>query len=121
MMYYVIIMCFLIYIIWFPFQPHNVNVNDVSTKTNNYFVFALTRQCNERNISNPLTIHGLWPQYNQTYWPKYCNKTDVFDLYKIKSLIPELVRFWPSCYGALFLYTKTNTLAKKTFFLVFFR
>ncbi|KAK1313773.1 Ribonuclease 2 [Acorus calamus] len=61
-----------------------------------------TRHCCPKNgccrRSNPLsefTIHGLWPDYNDGTWPACCSRSD-FDVKKISSLMPLLVKYWPS-------------------------
>jgi len=39
------------------------------------------------------TIHGLWPNRNDTTWPQYCTDQR-FNLKDILSLVPELVEIW---------------------------
>ncbi|KAK1266747.1 Ribonuclease 2 [Acorus gramineus] len=46
-------------------------------------------------------IDGLWPDYNDGTWPACCSRSDfdvkkVFDPTTISSLMPLLVKYWPS-------------------------
>jgi ribonuclease I len=43
------------------------------------------------------TIHGLWPQYNQTSWPQYCNTTDKFNYTALTPLLPQIDKYWGTC------------------------
>lgn len=45
------------------------------------------------------SIHGLWPEYNKTSWPQFCNVTKEKD-FNYKNLSPVyhlLVKYWYSC------------------------
>jgi len=61
----------------------------------NYYVFALSR-CSEKA---PWGIHGLWPEWNSTSWPQFCNMSDPLDLKNIQPLIPLMKERWYSCEG----------------------
>jgi ribonuclease T2 len=39
------------------------------------------------------TLHGLWPNRNDTTWPSYCTSQS-FSLKPIESLVPTLVEIW---------------------------
>lgn len=45
------------------------------------------------------TIHGLWPQYNSTSWPQYCNISKHFNWPTLRnsSIMPQLRRDWMTC------------------------
>src|SRR6056297_941008 len=43
------------------------------------------------------TIHGLWPNYNHTSWPQFCNTTHKFNFSAVKSLLPQIDRWWQTC------------------------
>jgi hypothetical protein len=45
------------------------------------------------------TIHGLWPEYNQTSYPQFCNKTKCqqFNVSELNSIRGQLNLNWPSC------------------------
>lgn len=39
------------------------------------------------------TLHGIWPNRNDTTWPQYCTNQQ-FDIKKIESLVPVLMEVW---------------------------
>lgn len=41
------------------------------------------------------SIHGLWPQYSENSYPKYCKKID-FDIKKLNPIIDRLNAVWYS-------------------------
>lgn len=41
------------------------------------------------------SIHGLWPQYSENSYPKYCKKID-FDIKKLDTIIDRLNAVWYS-------------------------
>ena len=41
------------------------------------------------------TIHGLWPNRNDSTWPQYCDSSDPFDVQQVADLLDELHRIWP--------------------------
>jgi ribonuclease I len=57
---------------------------------NRYYLLSLIKEDN-----NNYSIHGLWPQYTNKSYPKYCKKVE-FTLDKIKSLLPKLNKLWYS-------------------------
>ena len=59
------------------------------------YILALERCENAKPDS--YTIHGLWPQYNETSWPQYCNATEEFDYEVLEPLYPQLDKNWQSC------------------------
>ena len=61
-----------------------------------YYVFAV-KKCNLSETE--FSIHGLWPQFNRTFWPAFCNNKTVLDLKKIEHLIPLMNKVWYSCEG----------------------
>ena len=40
---------------------------------------------------------GLWPTYNETSYPQYCNESEKFDMNTIKNLTNILNSYWGSC------------------------
>ena len=40
------------------------------------------------------TIHGIWPNRNETVGPFYCNRTWHFDINKIKPIEEQLKLYW---------------------------
>ena len=40
---------------------------------------------------------GLWPTYNETSYPQYCNGSEKFDMNTIKNLTNILNSYWGSC------------------------
>jgi len=64
----------------------NVNLIDFS-----YYQLRL-QKCDSGDI---FTIHGLWPEYDNSTWPSYC-KNITYD----KQLIPQdMDKYWYSCKG----------------------
>jgi hypothetical protein len=43
-----------------------------------------------------MTIHGLWPNYNDGTWPEFCDPQYKFDDDAVADLIPDLKESWPS-------------------------
>lgn len=39
------------------------------------------------------SIHGLWPQYNNKNYPKYCKNVD-FDIKLLEPLMEDLIKYW---------------------------
>lgn len=39
------------------------------------------------------SIHGLWPQYNDKNYPKYCKNVD-FDIKLLEPLMEDLIKYW---------------------------
>ncbi len=69
--------------------------NTVSGPVADYYILALSRCA----YGDPFGIHGLWPQWNLTSWPEYCNMSDPLHISEIKSLLPRLQKHWFSCDG----------------------
>lgn len=62
----------------------------------NYEILALQR-CNE---TSPYTIHGLWPTWNATTWPQFCDNSTIFDESKLEiGVIKAMNINWFSCPG----------------------
>ena len=38
-------------------------------------------------------IHGIWPQYDNNTYPKYCKKVE-FDIKLLEPLIDDLTKYW---------------------------
>lgn len=60
-----------------------------------YDVLAL-KKCNE---STPYSIHGLWPQWDPTNWPQFCDNSSRFDSSLIAPWRSQMEGVWYSCYG----------------------
>ena len=43
-----------------------------------------------------MTIHGLWPNYNDGTWPSFCDPQYKFDDDAVADLIPDLKEAWPT-------------------------
>ncbi len=71
-----------------PFKECPINIFD---KKNNFYYLALKRE----NTDHSWSIHGLWPQYNDKTYPKYCQNIK-FDPSKIELIVDELNKFWYS-------------------------
>lgn len=79
------------------------------------FVYSFIPECPEYNIlalqkcnsSSLYSIHGLWPNYNNTNcnsstsYPSFCENID-FSESMIEPIKPELDLYWYSCYGNSF-------------------
>ena len=57
-----------------------------------YYLLAL-QGCSPQS---ELTIHGLWPQYNDGNWPSYCHNV-TFTPQMIQPIRNQLDQYWPSC------------------------
>eukprot|EP00033_Pygsuia_biforma_P000062 GCRY01000079.1.p1 GENE.GCRY01000079.1~~GCRY01000079.1.p1 ORF type:complete len:259 (+),score=13.56 GCRY01000079.1:81-779(+) len=42
------------------------------------------------------TLLGLWPTRNDSTWPSNCDSRDEFDMGKIKDILPDMLKYWPS-------------------------
>ena len=60
-----------------------------------YDVLAL-KQCAS---GDGYSIHGLWPDYNSTSWPAFCNNASIFNIDQVRSLLPMMHKFWYTCPG----------------------
>ena len=60
-----------------------------------YYVFALSRCTANQNWG----IHGLWPEWNSTSWPQFCNPGNHLNLNEIAPLMPTMNLYWHSCEG----------------------
>ena len=67
----------------------------VGTVNSLEYLLALER-C-EGAAPGAFTIHGLWPQYNQTSWPQFCNKSATFDYQALQPLMGQIDRYWLTC------------------------
>jgi len=63
-----------------------------------YYDLALKRETSYEEWN----IHGLWPQYNKTSWPQYCNQTicQKFNWRVLRNISSDLEKYWMS-YGDL--------------------
>ena len=62
----------------------------------NYEILAL-QKCND---SSRYTIHGLWPTWNATSWPQFCDNSSVFNPDLLGEIVlNEMRRDWYSCPG----------------------
>lgn len=45
------------------------------------------------------SIHGLWPEFNSTIWPQFCNQTKCkeFDMTALWPIRDQLEKYWFSC------------------------
>jgi len=69
------------------------------SKNSNFEYYDLALQRCSRDAS--WTIHGLWPEYNVTKWPQFCNKTE-YSEFKPSELekwvrFNEMNKYWYSC------------------------
>lgn len=62
---------------------------DISKLTNYYYLSLL------KEDNGTYTIHGLWPQYSESSYPKYCKKV-VFDISALKPILNKLNKYWYS-------------------------
>ena len=88
-MNYLIGLCLIIYA--YLISPPITDHPDI-----HYYEFAMLKCTDD---ARTWTIHGLWPQHNNTVWPEYCKGNISLNLDKIRSLIPKLNMYWTSCYG----------------------
>jgi len=53
------------------------------------------KRCNDQDWS----IHGLWPEYNQSSWPQYCNssRNKDFTPKSIDFIMDLMNKYWYSC------------------------
>ena len=68
--------------------------------SNDEYTDLALKKCNEE-----WSIHGLWPEYGNSSWPQFCNKTKYADLThsSIKPILLDLEKYWYSgCYDYLF-------------------
>ena len=45
---------------------------------------------------SPWTIHGLWPSFNETRYPAFCNAV-AFNASALDPILDDLNLYWPSC------------------------
>jgi ribonuclease I len=67
----------------------------IGSATSLEYLLALER-CEDAPPGD-FTIHGLWPQYNQTSWPQFCNKSATFDYQALQPLMPQISKWWQTC------------------------
>jgi len=60
------------------------------TKDTRFYYLSIME--NPNNI-NGYSIHGLWPQYNEDSYPKYCKEVS-FSIEKIETLRKDLELYW---------------------------
>lgn len=59
------------------------------------YILALER-CDDAPSGN-YTIHGLWPQFNESSWPQYCNKSAKFDYSALNPIMSQIDKWWQTC------------------------
>lgn len=59
------------------------------------YILALER-CDNSPPGN-YTIHGLWPQFNSTSWPQYCNESAEFNYDALSPLMNQIDMLWQTC------------------------
>jgi hypothetical protein len=64
----------------------------VTNPTNFYFLSLILED------DGSWSIHGLWPQYNLTKYPRFCKRV-LFDLSKLEPIIDDLKSDWYSSRG----------------------
>lgn len=65
-----------------------------------FYYFAFSVHAEDKEF--PYSIHGLWPQegvgvHDWDYCPKGGHK---FDIQRLRVLLPELHKYWPSSWGS---------------------
>ena len=80
----------MIYLLFFSTAPFHHEQQPI-----NYYEFALIKCPNNTRW----TIHGLWPQHNDTSWPTDCHSMTNWDPNAIEPLREKLETDWPSCYN----------------------
>jgi ribonuclease I len=83
---------FIILLSWFLYYniPPSIEVNIL------YYDLAL-KKCH--SLDKNYTIHGVWPEYNNTEYPQFCNKSIKFNYTILNPILPELNKYWYSCPG----------------------
>lgn len=66
----------------------------LSEKNYNYYELSLQKWC-----TKDYQIHGLWPQYNSSYYPTYCKNVTYHQ--PKGELLNELNKYWNSCDNTL--------------------
>lgn len=61
------------------------------------FYYLTLKKCNTSD--DVWSIHGLWPQFNQTTWPAYCKNVS-FNISTLEPLESQLKQRWFSCDGS---------------------
>ena len=72
--------------------PLHVSAQGKQKTTPTYYVLSL-QKCNN---SAPHSIHGLWPQFDSSNWPSWCDGPD-YNQTLMWPLMNELYQYWPSC------------------------
>lgn len=47
--------------------------------------------------SSNYTIHGLWPQYNSSSWPQFCNTSEHFNMRSLEPIMDQIDKYWLTC------------------------
>lgn len=66
----------------------------LSEKNYKYYELSLQKWC-----TKDYQIHGLWPQYNSSYYPTYCKNVTYHQ--PKGELLNELNKYWNSCDNTL--------------------
>ena len=61
-----------------------------------YYTYYLALQ--KCNMHSDYTIHGLWIDYTRGGYPQFCSAVP-FDVEELTSILPQMKKVWPSCYG----------------------
>eukprot|EP00761_Pharyngomonas_kirbyi_P011435 gb/GECH01011460.1/.p1 GENE.gb/GECH01011460.1/~~gb/GECH01011460.1/.p1 ORF type:complete len:237 (+),score=47.00 gb/GECH01011460.1/:1-711(+) len=62
-----------------------------------------THHCDHSHISKAakgFTIHGLWPNDADGHYPSYCHGGSGFDSNKLKPIMSNMERYWPSLWSS---------------------
>lgn len=46
------------------------------------------------------SIHGIWPQYENSSYPQFCNNKTQFDISKLSHILPNLTMYWTNFVNA---------------------
>jgi ribonuclease I len=56
-----------------------------------YYELALNKEV----VNSTFTIHGLWPDYNNTSYPQFCTNTP-FNITRLEPIITNMTQYWYS-------------------------
>lgn len=64
-----------------------------SKKTDKQVSYYYLSLLKNDKIKSGYSIHGLWPQYDETSYPQFCKKVD-FDINKLSNIENDLLNYW---------------------------